>query len=139
MLNSKRLASALLAIGLASFAGGTLAASPYSDDGHGAAVQELRLDQGKRRPTDKALRQGMSDIRAAMASAFPPIHMGQFSSAQYGALVAKIQERVDYVVGNCRLPEEADAQLHVVLMEIVAGTEAIRSGPDRPRGAMQVI
>ena len=139
MLNGKRLATALLVVGLASFAGGALATTPHSDDGHGAGLQELRLDQGKRWPTDQPLRQGMSDIRAAMATAFPQIHVGQFTSAQYGALAAKIQERVDHIVGNCRLPEEADAQLHVVLMEIVDGTEAMRSGFDRPDGAMRVI
>jgi hypothetical protein len=133
----KRLASALIVIGLASIAGGALASHP--DDGHGAAVQELRLDQGKRWPTDEPLRQGMSDIRAAMATAFPQIHTGQFSSAQYGALAAKIQERVDYVVGNCRLPEEADAQLHIILMEIVEGTDAMRSGSNPLGGARQVI
>ena len=46
----------------------------------------------------------MSDIRAAMATAFPHIDMGQFSSAQYVALAANIQERVDYVVGNAGRP-----------------------------------
>jgi hypothetical protein len=139
MLNSKRLASTLFAIGLAGLAGGALASTSHPDDGHGAAVQELRLDQGKRWPTDEPLRQGMSDIRAAVATAFPQIHMGQFSSVQYGALAAKIQERVDYVVGNCRLPEEADTQLHVVLVEIVEGVEAMRSRSDPLGGAMQVI
>ena len=135
----KRLASALLVIGWASLAGGALAITPHPDDGHGTAVQELRLDQGERWPTDQPLRQGMSDIRSVMATAFPQIHMGQFTAAQYGALTAKIQERVDYVVSNCRLPEEADAQLHVVLMEIVDGTEAMRSGSDRLGGGMRVI
>lgn len=139
MLNSKRLASALLVIGLASLAGGALAATPHPDDDHEAAVQELRLDQGKRWPTDEPLRRGMSDIRTAMAAAFFQIHTGQFTSAQYGALAAKIQEGVDYVVGNCRLPEEADAQLHVVLAEIVEGTDAMRSESDRLGGAMRVI
>ena len=135
----KRLASALLVIGWASLAGGALAITPHPDDGHGTAVQELRLDQGERWPTDQPLRQGMSDIRAAMVAAFPRIHMGQFTSAQYGALAAKIQDRVDHVVGNCRLPEEADAQLHIVLVDIVEGTEAMRSGPDRLGGAMRII
>ena len=135
----KRLASALLVIGWASLAGGALAITPHPDDGHGTAVQELRLDQGERWPTDQPLRQGMSDIRAAMATAFPQIHGGQFTSAQYRALAARLQERVDHVVGNCRLPEEADAQLHVVLMEIVDGTEAMRSGSDRLGGGMRVI
>ena len=65
--------------------------------------------------------------------------MGQFTSAQYGALAAKIEERVDHVVSNCRLPEEADAQLHVVLAEIVEGADAMRSGSDRLGGAMRVI
>lgn len=139
MLNSKRLASTLLAIGLAGLAGGALASTSHPNDGHGAAVQELRLDQGKRWPTDEPLRQGMSDIRAAMATAFPQIHMGRFSSAQYGALAAKIQERVDHVVGNCRLPEEADAELHVVLVEVVEGVDAMKSGSDRLGGSMRVI
>lgn len=135
----KRLASALLVMGLTGLAGGALATTPHPDDGHGAAVQELRLDQGKRWPTDQPLRQGMSDIRAAMAAAFPKIHMGQFTLAQYDALVGKIEERVDYVVGNCRLPEEADAQLHVVVVEIIEGNEAMRSGADRLGGAMRII
>lgn len=139
MLNGKRLATALLVVGLASLAGGALATTPHSDDGHGAVAHELRLDQGKRWPTDEPLRQGMSDIRAAMATAFPQIHGGQFTSAQYRALAARLQERVDHVVGNCRLPEEADAQLHLVLMAIVEGTEAMRSGSDRLGGAMRVI
>ena len=81
----------------------------------------------------------MSEIRAAMTTAFPQIHMGQFTSAQYGAIAAKIQDRVDHVVGNCRLHEEADAQLHIVLVEIVEGADAMRSGLDRLDGAMRVI
>jgi hypothetical protein len=135
----KRLASALLVIGLASLTGGALATTPHSDDGHGAVADELRLNQGKRWPTDEPLRQGMTDIRAAMATAFPQIHMGRFSTAQYGALAAKVQERVDHIVANCRLPEEADAQLHIVLVDIVEGADAIRSGPDRLAGAMRII
>lgn len=136
----KRLASALLVIGLASLAGGALAATPHPDDGHVAAVQELRLDQGQRWPTDEPLRQGMSDIRSVMATAFPQIHRGQFTAAQYGALTATIQERVDHIVGTCRLPEDADAQLHIILIEIMEGTDAMRrSGSDRRGGAMRVI
>lgn len=134
----KLLAFALFVIGLASFAGGALATTSHSDDGHGAAAQELRL-QSKRWPTDEPLRQSMSDIRAAMAIAFPQIHMGQFTSAQYGALAEEIEKRVDHVVSNCRLPEEADAQLHVVLVQVVEGAEAMRSVPDRVGGAMRVI
>jgi hypothetical protein len=138
-LDGKRLASALLIIGWTSLAGGAFATPPHSDDGHSTAVQELSLDQGMRWPTDEPLRRGMSDIRAAMATAFPAIHMGQFSTAQYGSLAANIQERVDYIVGNCRLPEEADAQLHVVLVEIIDGAGAMRSGSDRLGGAMRII
>ncbi|MBE2245563.1 MAG: hypothetical protein IAE86_22625 [Burkholderiaceae bacterium] len=139
MLNSNRLASALLVIGLASFAGGALATTPHSTDDHGAAVQELTLDQGKRWPTDEPLRQGMNDIRTAMAAAFPQIHMGQFTSEQYGALAARVRERIDHIFANCRLPEEADAQLHVILTDIGEGADAMGSQSDRLGGAMQVI
>ena len=140
MLDSKRLASALFAIGLAGLAGGTLATTSAPHQGHGSVVQELRLDDhGKRWPTDEPLRRGMRDIRAAMSTALPQIHMGQFTPEQYGALAATIQERVDHVVRNCRLPEEADAQLHVVLLQIGDGAAAMRSGSDLLGGAMRVM
>lgn len=139
MLNGKRLAPALFAIGLTGLAGGTLATTSTPHEGHGSVVQELRLDQGKRWPTDEPLRQGMSDIRATMSMALPQIHLGQFTPEQYDVLADTVQERVDHVVRNCRLPEEADAQLHIVLMEIVDGTEAMRSGSDRLGGSMRII
>ena len=39
----------------------------------------------------------------------------------------------------CKLPEEADAQLHVVLAEILEGVDAMRVGPDRLGGARRVV
>ena len=49
------------------------------------------------------------------------------------------QEQVDFVVANCKLPEEADAQLHVVLAEILEGVDTMRAGADRLGGARRVV
>jgi hypothetical protein len=45
----------------------------------------------------------------------------------------------DDVTANCKLPEEADAQLHIVLAEIIEGIDVIKTGADRLRGAMRVV
>lgn len=132
----KRLLPALLVFGLATATGGVHAAAP--DEGHAATLAEVRLEEGRRWPTDEPLRWGMSDIRAAMAAAFPAIHMRLLPEAEYAALAATIQERVDHVARNCRLPEAADAELHGVLASLAEGGDALR-GPDRIGGAMRVI
>ncbi len=131
-----RLLSALLVLGLATGTGGVHAAGPH--EGHAVAHAEVRLEEGRRWPTDEPLRQGMSDIRRAMAAAFPAIHMRLLPEAEYAALAATIQERVDHVARNCRLPEAADAELHGVLASLVEGSDALR-GSDRVGGAMRVI
>jgi hypothetical protein len=56
VLNCKRLASALLVIGMASLAGSVLAASPHSDDGHGAGHKRLGSTKASGGPDDRCAR-----------------------------------------------------------------------------------
>ena len=65
MLTTKLLMSGLIAFGLALAPTGVVAAEPHAH----AATAEIKLDNGKKWPTDEALRRGMSEIRTAMVDA----------------------------------------------------------------------
>jgi hypothetical protein len=135
---SKMLVSAVFALGLAlGSAGAGVAAEPH---GHGdAAAVQLKLDNGKKWQTDDALRHGMGEIRHAMAASLRPIHENTFSPANYEALAANVQKHIDYVVGNCKLPEEADQQLHIVLEQILDGISEMKGSARKEQGAVKIV
>ena len=82
---TRSLAYASLAFGLV-VASPSIAAESHAHGG--TATVKLRLDQGKKWPTDDALRRGMSEIRLAMAQSLTPIHNNALTPAQYDALIA---------------------------------------------------
>ena len=86
----------------------------------------LVLDHGKKWQTDKPLRQGMGNIRAALASDLKAIHANKATPQQYKALAGRIESEVAGIVQNCKLEPEADAQLHIVVAELLAGAEAMQ-------------
>lgn len=137
MFKSRRLASLLIASALAFTAAGA-AVAQHSHAGV-SELQQMVLDQGKKWPTDEALRAGMAGIHEAMGQSLPRIHKGQFSPADYTALADVIQGRIDTIVANCKLPEEADLQLHYALTHMLGGLEAMKDGPDREGGAVAVV
>jgi hypothetical protein len=81
---------------------------------HAAPEARLTLNQGRKWPTDVPLRQGMENIRAALA--------GGMDDA---ALARGVKAEVAGIVQSCRLEPAADAQLHVVLIQLLAGAEAL--------------
>ena len=100
------------------------------EHGHGAAEAELVLNQGKKWPTDEPLRQGMENIRAALGSGM-----------KYQALANKVNTEVAGIVQNCKLEPQADAQLHLVIANILAGVEAMEGkvqGETRRAGAERI-
>ncbi|MCP8937390.1 hypothetical protein NK718_02590 [Alsobacter sp. SYSU M60028] len=137
MFMSRRLASLLIASALAFPAAGA-AMAQHSHAGV-SELQQMALDHGKKWPTDEALRAGMASIHEAMNQSLPRIHEGQFGPADYTALADTIQGRVDTIVANCKLPEEADLQLHYALTHMLGGLEAMKDGPDRESGAVAVV
>lgn len=129
-------AAAALAFALA-FAGPAAAAGESHEHGHGAGEAKLVLDHGKKWQTDAPLRKGMSSIRAALAKDVKAIHADKATPKQYEALADKVTGEVAYIVQNCKLPEDADAQLHLVIAELLAGAEAMK-GEHRREGVEQV-
>jgi hypothetical protein len=94
--------------------------------GSGAAVAQLQLNDGRKWQTDAALRSGMTSIRAAFDADHPAIHAGKQSDAQYAALATHIDQQVKSIVANCRLPADADANLHLVIADLLQGIALMR-------------
>ena len=136
------LPTAMLGLGLALGLGGPASAAEPMH-AHAAATAPtftLQLDEGVRWPTDEALRQGMSRMRNLMTDALARIHAGGMPRSDYDALADGVQTQVDYVIENCRLPEEADSQLHLVLAQILDGTGVMKDpGADGADGALVVV
>lgn len=99
----------------------------------------MKLNNGQKWQTDAPLRQGMSEIRASVSSSLQRIHNGQFTPAEYAALGDRIQAQIDYVTANCKLPEEADLQLHVSLTQIIEGVAAMKEKTGQEQGALKVV
>jgi hypothetical protein len=112
------------------------------DHGHGdpdKAAASPTLNDGKPWPTDATLRTGMTVIRDQLQAAVKPIHAGTYSPGDYKALAERIDKEVGTIMSNCKLPPDADNQLHLVLTQIVAGTEQMKKDGDRMAGAVKVI
>ena len=93
---------------------------------HATEIGKLRLDNGRKWEPDRPLREGMSRLRMAVEPQLAPASTGELVPAQYGGIADRIEEGVGYIVANCKLDPEPDEVLHVILGEVIAGTEAMR-------------
>ena len=117
-----------------------LAAAVAADShaGHHSAQSEPVLNHGEKWQTDAPLRKGMAEIRNLMGKSLLKIHAGRLDRAEYAKLSDGISAQVDYLTANCKLAPEADAQLHLVLAQIIDGAAAMKT--DHPQdGAAQVV
>lgn len=132
------LISLILAGSLAAFPAATWAQDSHS---HGKAAAELTLslNQGAKWQTDEALRTGMSAIREAFAPVIEDVHADRLDSAQYAGLADGAEAQINYIVENCKLPEEPDQQLHLVLANMLEGIEQLRTPGEGRNGAVAVI
>lgn len=140
----KKIAASLGAVALLSVGAQTGFAQDH-DHNHGHAHEtagpaQLSLNNGQKWATDDNLRQGMSRIRDALAADLPAIHSGKASAKQYKALAQKTQEQISFMVSNCKLDPKADAMLHLLLGDILAGADAMqgKSGSEARKGAEKV-
>lgn len=134
----------LLALAVALAFGGPALAANEHDHGHGHGAQDAKLvlDHGKKWPTDEALRHGMENIRAALAAEKnKTTRISHPSPEDYAALAGWINQEVAGIVENCKLAPEADAQLHKVIGQIMAGAEVMEGkekGVSPRTGALRV-
>lgn len=62
------------------------------------------------------------------------IHANQVSGADYSQLADNMNTPFAHIVANCKLPAEADAQLHIVLANMMQGVDTIqgKTGDQQP-------
>jgi hypothetical protein len=111
---SLKQAAIALAFALA-FAGPAAAAEEPHGHGHGTGEARLVLDHGRKWQTDAPLRKGMENIRAVLATRQKPEALAELVTAEAA-----------YIVQNCKLPEDADAQLHLIIAELLAGADEMK-------------
>ena len=125
---------ASLAIAFALTALPAAAASPSAHDHHGQP--RLALDEGRKWATDEPLRREMSALRDALVE----VKKSRVRAADYRALGNLVEYRVGRIVAECKLTPAADANLHVVVAELVGAADALRDAdaandPDAVRRA----
>ena len=115
-----------------------LAATDAHDHGK-SAPHKLELNAGKKWGTDDALRKAMSGIQTSVAQTLPAAHAGKASAADYDAFGKDVTAQVTYMVENCKLDPQADAQLHIIVADLMAGVEAAQGKHGEKKRASGVV
>lgn len=132
----KPLAALALALALgAGIAPGRAAAQ--ADHAHDAATASLTLNSGAKWQGDANMHRGMDAIRSTMAVNLDAIHNGSLTPQAARAIAADVQAQVDFMVETCVLAPEVDAQLHLVLAQILEGISDLEAG--QTRGAVTIV
>jgi hypothetical protein len=130
--------SGALALGAALLSPIGLAADAHSH-GHEAGAAKLQLDHGRKWATDEPLRRGMSAIREIVHGAPPALHKGTAKPQAYAEVGNRVEAQVGNIVKECKLPPEADAQLHIVVADLIAGADAMKEAKDAKAGRAGLV
>lgn len=109
---------------------------------HHGTNEAMQLNNGDRWETDAPLRQAMAKLRGDIRPLMQEIHQNNLAAEGYDALALSVQDQVTYMIQNCELEGDADAQLHLVIAQLLAGADAMKGETqDQPRrdGAVQVV
>lgn len=128
----------LLAVMLATPLAAMAAAESHD---HGSAPGKMVLNAGKKWATDEPLRQGMDAIKLSAAATLPLAHSGKAGNADYDAFAKEVTAQIGTIVQQCKLEPKADAQLHIVVGDIMAGVEMAegKKGTKRAFGVVKVV
>ena len=135
---SKFILTCLLLLGTAVTASAVASEQAHSHEQE-STHQKIQLNQGKKWPIDASLHIGMSKIKTSIEESISEIHHKQFSEAQYKALADKVDAQLAYLFKNCKLPAAADAQLHILLFDIMQASRQMQSSDNPRSGAITTI
>ncbi len=130
-----------LALSVAPAAGAMAQSHEHGHDHrHGAEAPKPTLNQGKKWATDVPLRKGMEAIKSIVVTNLPRAHAGKMSNAEFEAMGKKVDAEIALIFSNCKLPPEADQVLHGVLVQIIEGSNVLKSGEGkRTSGVVKMI
>lgn len=133
-----RLATFALAFSFAATAQ-TPAADPHHHHDKAPAEKPV-LKKGARWQTDAPLREGMEEIKQLISEALPRAHVGKFSPADYEKLGKSVDAEIQTIFSKCKLPPDADAALHAILVKIIEGSTTVKSAEaKRVNGLLQMM
>lgn len=135
---SKFILTCLLLLGSAVTASAVASEQAHSHEQE-STHQKIQLNQGKKWPIDASLHIGMSKIKTSIEESISEIHHKKFSEAQYKALADKVDAQLAYLFKNCKLPAAADAQLHILLFDIMQASRQMQSSDNPRSGAITTI
>jgi len=135
---STLLAAGAFALSAAVLSPAALAADPHAH-GHDAAPAKLQLNQGKKWATDEPLRKGMSSIYEAVHGAPAALHKATAKPEAYAEVGNRIEADVGRIVKDCKLTPAADAQLHLVIADVIAGADAMKGAKTAKAGQAGLI
>lgn len=144
-MTKKRVTTAGVLILFIGLSAGSLSAATLAHDSHGHhhdSPATLQLNNGSKWQTDAPLRQSMANIRQSVDASLHDIHEGKLSNAGYGKLARFVENEVAAIVRNCKLAPEADAQLHLIVAELLEGAEQMSGKVRKAKridGAVKVI
>ena len=96
------------------------------DEAH--AMPESHADDTARFATDAVLREQMAGIRDAV-EALAHHEMGHMTEAQAREFAVDIEARVQAIIAGCKLPPDADAVLHGIIVPLLDSAIALQTTP----------
>ncbi len=90
----------------------------------------LSRNNGESWATDDALREGMTRLRTTFATAHSEYRAGNLDRAAATALAERVDGHLQFIIANCDLPPDADAELHKLLYAAFDATAALRELDD---------
>lgn len=106
---------------------------------HAPGGAKLTLNAGKKWQTDATLQKGMVAIREQVQASLPGVHSKKYTKENYAALAAGIEKELNTVITQCKLPPQVDAQFHLLLVDLFAGTATMKAEGNRMGGVVKVI
>jgi hypothetical protein len=81
----------------------------------------------------------MAAIREVIHGAPAPLHKGTAKPEAYVQVGNRVEAEVGRIVKERKLPPEADAQLHIVVAEVIAGADAMKAAKDGKSGRAGLV
>lgn len=106
---------------------------------HDVGQKAITLNSGEKWPIDESLHIGMSSIKDKIIRNLDDIHYNRLSDKQYSLLALALDKQLAYLFENCKLPPQADAQLHTLLAQIAQGVGKIKQENNKKQGAILII
>lgn len=98
-----------------------------------------QVRDGQRWTTDTSLREGMSRIQDAVQQALPSDPQAVLGATEAAQLRDATNDAIAYMVDNCDLSAGADATLHLLLAEMIKGTDALSHAELREAGLEYIV